>query len=120
MINPTPRLLLWTIMLAIAFSPLQVSLAKVVAPHEHAVTCAHAQPHSGHDNMQLAHDICDQGHSEQCIDHPGCLMQNTFTSLQPVPALKLLDPIGTALRHARASARLRTIYTDSLTRPPKY
>lgn len=107
----------WILMLVIALSPMQVSLAQKAAPHDHPQNCQDMHVHGG---IQLAmpDDHCENGHSDLCIDHPGCLAQMTFTSLQPIGEQLFAGLTSQTVRYARLRTDVLSRYLDSLTRPP--
>lgn len=113
----------WLLVLIMAISPVQVTMAIDVDQDSHGERChmpSKASTGSSHDSVDSGtFHVCGMGHGDNCKDHAGCAGQfNSSTMSAPQQSL-FFTTSSTHKKFTRYNEDVETTYPSCLKRPPK-
>lgn len=115
----TKQFFSWMLVLIMAISPVQVTMAVDFDQSSHGSNCQSMMSDSIDSIVMNMDEECAMEHEEHCHDHPGCVGQFNSSTLQAPNALQLAVRASTLVKFLIDNEAVSTIYPPLLKRPPK-
>lgn len=109
----------WLLVLILAISPVQVTMAIDIDLDAHGERCQmNSMP--SHDSVDMDSKInCPMEHGDHCKDHPGCVGKVSSSSMQAPFSLLFVAKTRGHIIFIIENEDVRTVYPSLLKRPPK-
>jgi hypothetical protein len=116
---PSKQIFSWLLVLILAISPIQVTMAIDVDLDGHGERCQmNSMP--SHDSVDMDLKInSPMEHGDHCKDHPSCVGQVSSSSMQAPFSLLFVARTSGHYKFIMENEDVQTVYPSQLKRPPK-